>query len=225
MNPKMAKNKNAEALLNEIKEMQQRQTEIKQEATTGSPAIMSILGIVARSAGVTISHLLGSTRSEALTIARAVFYQIAGECGFDRSEIMYYICRHRTVRYNLESNIDGHLRKNKDFIRLYKEAKSKVERLKKSNKAEQKREREELKLAEEMPQDTKQESRPDRATPQMIDEPKFTDWKGKLGWTFTAEECRRAYYTILSANLFMQAYGKPHTPPQELAPRDEQLQR
>lgn len=38
--------------------------------------------------------------------------------------------------------------------------------------------------------------------------PEFTDWKGQLGWTFTAEECRAEYYAKRSAEEFMKTFGQ-----------------
>lgn len=36
--------------------------------------------------------------------------------------------------------------------------------------------------------------------------PEFTDWKGRLGWTFTADECRKEWQAKQDAKEFMENY-------------------
>lgn len=37
----------------------------------------------------------------------------------------------------------------------------------------------------------------------------FKDWKGQLGWSFTAEECREEWRAKREAAKFMKKFGRP----------------
>lgn len=160
-----------------------------------APSLMLIMRSVAEAAGITTAYLMDGGRQAGLCHARAAVYKIAARYGYPKEEIMFFLDRNRTVAYNYEANLNGHLQRNANFKALCDTA---TELLNKHPHRVDKR----LQLsAEEVT-----EPNPEAPPPQ---EPVFTDWKGKLGWTFTAEECRREWYAKRAAAEFMKTYGQP----------------
>lgn len=163
-----------------------------------APSLMLIMRSVAESAGMTTADLMAGGRRAGLCHARAAVYKIAARYGYAKAEIMFFLNRNRTVAYNYEANINGHLLRNADFKALCDAATIKLNKHPhRVGKAPQRPA--EKPTAPILPEATTQRQRP----------PVFTDWKGQLGWTFTAEECRREWYAKRAAEEFMQTYGQP----------------
>lgn len=172
-----------------------------QSEKTRIPGMMRIIAEVAKAANLKIDQIMGSERRTGIIHARAAVYKLATEYGYTKSEIMWYLDRDRTVGYNYESNISGHLSKNSSFNALcakatagLKEYPHRVER-------------------------SQQKQNPENLIPITGDlrtadkrEPIFKPWKGKLGWSFTAEEVRRCYYACKAAEEFMKTFGQPSIP-------------
>lgn len=159
------------------------------------PSLMLIMRSVAESAGMTTADLMAGGRRAGLCLARAAFYRIAARYGYAKDEIMFYLDRNRTVAYNYEANLNGHLQRNREFKTLCDEA----------TRLLNQHPHRVLKIRPQKAIDVKAETE----HTQQIKEPVFTDWKGKLGWTFTAEECRREWYVKRAAEKFMKTYGQP----------------
>ena len=162
-----------------------------------APSIMLIMRSVAEAAGITTIDLMAGDRSAGLCHARAAFYKIAASYGYAKEEIMFFLDRNRTVAYNYEANINGHLLRNIVFKALCEHA---TELLNKHP----------YRVAKVSQRPKEEPIRPFvKQEPSRINrEPFFTDWKGKLGWTFTAEQCRREWYTKRAARKFMKTYGQ-----------------
>lgn len=153
-----------------------------------APSIMLIMRSVAEAAGVTTGDLMAGGRRAGLCHARAAVYKIAARYGYAKDEIMFFLDRNRTVAYNYEANINGHLLRNADFKALCDAATIRL------NKHPHRVGKAPQRPAEKpttpiLPEATTQRQRP----------PVFTDWKGQMGWTFTAEECRREWYAKRAA--------------------------
>lgn len=159
-----------------------------------APSLMLIMRSVAEAAGMTTADLMAGGRRVGLCYARAAVYKIAQQHGYAKEEIMFYLDRNRTVAYNYEANINGHLLRNADFKALCDAA---TQRLNKHPHRVDKRQ-----------QKTPSEQTMEPNTERSAQEPEFTEWEGKLGWTFTAEECRREWYAKRNAEEFMKTYGK-----------------
>lgn len=157
------------------------------------PGIMLIIRSVAAAAGMASGDLIVGGREANLCHARAAVYKIAYQYGYAKEEIMYYLDRNRTVAYNYEANINGHLQRNDTFKALCDAA---VELLNKHPH----------RVKKSLQQRTERSKKTADTKPQQ--EPVFTDWKGQLGWAFTAEECRREWYTKRASEKFMKNYGQ-----------------
>lgn len=169
-----------------------------------APGLMLIMYSVAESAGITTADLMAESRSIELCHARAAVYKIATRYGYDKEEIMFFLDRNRTVAYNYEANLNGHLLRNADFKALCCAATVRL------NKHPHRVEK-----SPQRPAEWQKKPTPDTA---HILEPVFTDWKGKLGWTFTAKECRREWYAKRAAEEFMKTYSRPPHIRTELRP-------
>ena len=161
------------------------------------PSLMLIMRSVAEAAGVTSADLMTGGRRAGLCHARAAVYKIAVRYGYPKDEIMFFLDRNRTVAYNYEANINGYLLRSADFKALCDEAGRRL------NKYPHRVEK-----SQQRPRQSATEAYLDLRHIPQIQEPVFTDWKGKLGWTFSAEECRREWYAKRAAVEFMQTYGQ-----------------
>ena len=163
-----------------------------------APSLMLIMRSVAESAGMTTADLMAGGRRAGLCHARAAVYKIAARYGYAKDEIMFFLDRNRTVAYNYEANINGHLLRNAPFKALCDAA---TELLNKHPH----------RVGKALQRPTEKPTAPilPEATTQRQQPPVFTDWKGQLGWTFTAEDCRREWYAKRAAEEFMQTYGQP----------------
>lgn len=160
-----------------------------------APSLMLIMRSVAESAGMTTADLMAGGRRAGLCHARAAVYKISARYGYAKDEIMFFLDRNRTVAYNYEANLNGHLLRNADFKALCDAATIRL------NKHPHRVEK-----SPQRPKEQPKKPTPDTALPQ---EPVFTGWKGQLGWTFTAEECRREWYAKRAAKEYMKTYGQP----------------
>nr|DAT51126.1 MAG TPA: chromosomal replication initiator protein [Caudoviricetes sp.] len=178
-----------------------------------APSIMLIMRSVAEAAGMTTGDIMAGGRRAGLCHARAAVYKIAASHGYTKEDIMFFLDRNRTVAYNYEANIHGHLLRNAQFKALCDRA---TELLNKHphrvDKALQRPQQAPKKPAEQ-PQQPR------------ISEPVFTDWKGKLGWTFTAEECRREWYAKRAAEeWFNKTYRQaPRIQPRSNEPKPRKV--
>ncbi len=159
-----------------------------------APSLMLIMRSVSEAAGITTADLMDGGRQAGLCHARAAVYKIAAQHGYHKEEIMFFLDRNRTVAYNFEANLNGHLLRNAAFKALCGAA---TELLNKHPHRVDKRHQRSIDEATEI-----------NPEPQKPCEPVFADWKGKLGWTFTAEECRREWYAKRAAVEFMKTYGQ-----------------
>lgn len=165
-----------------------------------APGFMLIMRSVAEAAGMTTGDIMTGGRRTGLCHARAAVYKIAARHGYDKEEIMFFLDRNRTVAYNYEANINGHLMRNAAFKALCGRATELLNKHPHRVAKLSQRLQEAPKTPNEQPQQLR-----------IIGEPVFTDWKGKLGWTFTAEECRREWYAKRDASEFMKTYSPvPH---------------
>lgn len=169
---------------------------------TRIPGMMQIMGAVAKAANTKISTIMGSERRTGLIHARAAFYKLASEYGYGKREIMWYLDRDRTVGYNYESNLAGHLSQNSRFNALCADAADELREY--THRAERSPQRQ---ISENLTAKPNDGNEMDRS--QKLIEPEFKPWKGKLGWSFTAEEERRAWYACRAAEEFMRTYGQP----------------
>lgn len=167
-----------------------------------APSIMLIMRSVAEAAGMTTGDIMAGGRRAGLCHARAAVYKIAASHGYTKEDIMFFLDRNRTVAYNYEANINGYLLRNAAFKALCDHA---TELLNKYPHRVDK--------ALQRSQQTQKEPVGQPEAPRTKGEPVFTDWKGKLGWTFTAEECRREWYAMRAAEeWFNKTYCQaPHT--------------
>lgn len=160
---------------------------------SNSPSFMLIMRSVAQAAGMTTADLVDGSRRAGLCHARAAVYKIASQNGYSKDEIMYFLDRNRTVAYNYEANLSGYLLRNAEFNTLCDNA---------------------TKILNGYPHRVERKPQPSNedelieAIPPQPTEPVLTDWKGKLGWTFTAEECRREWYAKRAAAEYMKHYGQ-----------------
>lgn len=169
------------------------------------PGMMRILAEVAKAANMTITQILSSERRAGIIHARAAVYKLATEFGYSKAEIMWYLDRDRTVGYNYESNIAGHLSQNSAFKALCAASASGLNEY--PHRVERSQQRQN---SEDLTTKSHGQRNADKLPAER--EPVFTDWKGKLGWSFTAEECRREWYAKRAAAEFMRTYGRPNTP-------------
>ena len=153
-----------------------------------APSIMLIMRSVAEAAGVTTGDLMAGGRKAGLCHARAAVYKIAARHGYSKEEIMFFLDRNRTVAYNYEANINGYLLRNTPFKALCDAA------TKLLNKHPHR-----IARLGQRPQEAPKKPVEQPQQPRIIGEPVFTDWKGQMGWTFTAEECRREWYAKRAA--------------------------
>lgn len=166
-----------------------------------APGLMLIMRSVAESSGITTADLMDGARHTELCLARAAVYKIAVSYGYTRDDIMYFLNRNRTVAYNYNANLNGHLVRNNDFKALCNAAMFKLNNHPYRDK-----------ISKQQPQDRPTELCLESGhIREMSNEPKFTEWKGRLGWTFTAEQCRRQWLAECSAAEFMKTYGKQST--------------
>lgn len=163
-----------------------------------APSLMLIMRSVAESAGMTTADLMAGGRRAGLCHARAAVYKIAAQYGYAKDEIMFYLDRNRTMAYNYEANLNGYLQRNYDFKALCDAA---IIRLNKHPHRVEK--------SQQRPPQNTTEAKAEPENTQRINEPVFSDWKGQLGWIFTAEECRREWYAKQAAEEFMKTYGQP----------------
>lgn len=177
-----------------------------------APSIMLIMRSVAEAAGMTTGDLMAGGRKAGLCHARAAVYKIAASHGYSKEEIMFFLDRNRTVAYNYEANINGHLLRNAPFKALCDAATELLNKHPHRVARLSQRSPEPPKKPVEQPQQ-----------PRITGEPVFTDWKGQLGWTFTAEQCRREWYAKRAAEeWFNKTYcqaPKPRQTPSEPKPR------
>lgn len=175
-----------------------------------APSIMLIMRSVAEAAGMTTADIMAGGRRAGLCHARAAVYKIAASHGYTKEDIMFFLDRNRTVAYNYEANINGYLLRNAVFKTLCDHA---TELLNKHPHRVDKA----LQRQAEQPAPA--------AEPHRNGEPVFTDWKGKLGWTFTAEECRREWYAIRAAEeWFNKTYCQaPHVHRQNNDPKPRKV--
>lgn len=177
-----------------------------------APSLMLIMRSVAESAGMTTADLMAGGRRAGLCHARAAVYKIAARYGYAKDEIMFFLDRNRTVAYNYEANINGHLLRNADFKALCDAATIRL------NKHPHR-----VGKAPQRPQQAPKKSAEQPQPPSIKSEPVFTDWKGQLGWTFTAEECRREWYAKRASEEFMQTYGQPPHVKSERQPQPRRI--
>lgn len=179
----------------------------------GAPGIMLIMRSVAKAAGMTTADIIDGKRYSELCYARAAVYKIARLHGYTKDEIMYFLDRNRTGAYNLETNIAGHLSKSAYFKNLCDAATS---LLAKYPYRDVETRQNAIELATEASEQS--EIHTDDS------EPVFTDWNGQLGWTFTAEECRREWYAKRAAEEFMKTYGQePHVQRRDNDPKPREV--
>lgn len=165
------------------------------------PGMMRIIAEVAKCANMATDGIISPRRNARSIHARAAVYKLAAEYGYPRSEIMWFLDRDRTVGYNYESNLDGHLSRSPLFKALIEAASAAL--------------RECTHRAEGSPQGKDAESaaaEANAAEEERKREPEFKPWKGKLGWRFTADEVRRERQAEEAAAEFMKAYGQPNRP-------------
>ena len=139
-----------------------------------------ILEKVAECAGVKPASIKGTSRLLQVSIPRSVFVRIAREYGYTLVAIAASINRQReSVRDLYRSSLPTLAPPDQRFASIYLAA---CEALSHTP--------EPLQIIEETPPTPPQSpEKPTKPRP-----PKFTDWHGKLGWHFTAEECAREYY-------------------------------
>lgn len=179
-----------------------------------APSIMLIMRSVAEAAGMTTDALMASGRCADLCRARAAVYKIAASHGYAKEEIMFFLDRNRTVAYNYKANIHGHLLQNTAFKALCDHA---TEILSKHPHRVDK--------ALQRPQQTSKRPTEQSQQPCIKGEPVFTDWKGQLGWTFTAEECCRMWYAKRAAEVwFNKTYCQtPHVQHRSNEPKPRKM--
>ena len=173
-----------------------------QSEKTRIPGMMQIMGAVAKAADMKLDKIMGNERHAGIIHARTAIYKLATEYGYPKSEIMWYLDRDRTVGYNYDSNLAGHLSHNSRFIALCRKAAAELNN--NPHRAERSPQRQNT---AEITTNSTAANNADKK--QTRGEPVFKPWKGKLGWSFTAEEERRAWYACRAAEEFMRKYGQP----------------
>lgn len=168
-----------------------------QSEKTRIPGMMQIMAAVAKAADMKIDKIMASERRAGIIHARAAIYKLATEYGYPKSEIMWYLDRDRTVGYNYDRNLAGHLSRNSRFLTLYRNAAAELNN--NPHRAKRSHQR----------QNSTEITAISEPTQISDKEPKFKPWKSKLGWSFTAEEERRAWYACRAAEEFMRNYGQP----------------
>lgn len=179
-----------------------------------APSIMLIMRSVAEASGMTTADIIDRGRRAGLCHARAAVYKIAQQNGYGKDEIIFFLDRNRTVAYNYEANIHGHLLRNAAFKALCDHA---TELL---NKHPHRVDKASQRLRQAPKEPAKQPE-----VQHIEGEPIFTDWEGKLGWTFTAEECRREWYAKRAAEQwFNKTYCQiPHVQPRCNEPKPRKV--
>lgn len=161
------------------------------EETTHS--MMQIIKAVSKASGTSIEKIIGSERKTATILARAAIYKIATERGYDKTDILWYLDRDRTVGYNYERNIKGHLKKNAAFQTICKTAEEELEQST-------------CRAARHMQKDSSGE----KAERIVVRLPKFKEYRSKLiGWVFTAEEMHREWLVCRAAAEYMRDMCRP----------------
>lgn len=159
-----------------------------------APSMMLIMRSVAEAAGMTTADIMVNGRRAGLCHARAAVYKIASRYGYEKDDIMFFLGRNRTVAYNYETKLKGHLLRDAGFKALCDAADGLLRKYPyRVDKVQQRPRKQPTGQSEE---------------PCHEQEPVFTDWKGQLGWTFTAEECRMEWYAKRSAEKYMKTYEK-----------------
>ena len=166
--------------------------------------MMQIVASVAKAAHTCTGTILGASRRTGAIHARAAIYKLATEQGYDRSEVMWYLDRDRTVGYNYEANLAGHLSRNAHFRALCRQAAAEI-----ANHPARAKEEQTRGVSATIPQALLQtDEASGDATP-----PATTAWRGKLGWSFTAEEVAMARAAICrAARHFEKHTPQQHTP-------------
>lgn len=165
------------------------------------PSPIQILSAVAKVTNMTIGDLMGASRQERVIIARAAFYKLATDRGYSKSEIMFYLDKNRTVGYNYEANVNGHLKRNRDFKAICVDAAIEVEQY--PHRVEETQDN------ENSPEITSEKK---AVTSPAIQEPVFEDHDTGLGWKFTAEEMRRMWYACREASRWFSKHYLRHKP-------------
>lgn len=156
---------------------------------------MQVMRSVAEAAGFTTADLMCAGRRSGLCNARAAVYKIASRNGYSRDEIMFFLDRNRTVSYNYEANINGYLLTCSSFKKLCDKANEILNKHPHRVSGDRRPEEEQAdKPAEQIA---------------SLNEPVFTEWKGQLGWTLSAEDCRREWFAVRDAIEFMKTFCKP----------------
>ena len=170
-------------------------TRVKKEINpTPYPGMMKIMSSVAEAAGLSIHDIMSEQRVAGVIHARTAIYKLATSYGYSKDDIAYFLDRSRRVAYNYEANLDGHLRRNKEFKQLLEKAKQILA---------QHRHREIW-----HPSRAPMEPAPKPEPATKSKEPEFKDTQLKTGWFFTAEENRKAWLAIKGAEEFFKTYGK-----------------
>lgn len=156
-------------------------------------SMMQIIKAVSTATGMSMEKIIGSERKTAAILARAAIYKIATERGYEKTDILWYLDRDRTVGYNYERNVNGHLKKNATFQTICAKAEDELERSTcRVARAKQK-----------------------EATEQEIERtivrlPKFSEYRSKLiGWVFPAEEMHREWLACRAAETYMREMCRP----------------
>lgn len=173
-----------------------------------APSIMLIMRSVAEATGMTTGDIMDGGRRADLCHARAAVYKIAASHGYTKEDIMFFIDRNRTVAYNYEANINGHLLRNAAFQALCDHATEIINNLPHRINKALLRFRQTSKEPAEQPQQ-----------PSTKGEPVFSDWKGQLGWAFTAAECRQGWYAMQAAAVW---FDKPYCQAPRIQPRSNE---
>lgn len=164
-----------------------------------APSMMLIMRSVAEAAGMTTADIMVNGRRAGLCHARAAVYKIASRYGYEKDDIMFFLGRNRTVAYNYEAKLKGHLLRDAGFKALCDAADGLLRKYPyRVDKVQQRPRKQPTGQSEE---------------PCHEQEPVFTGWKGQLGWTFTAEECRMEWYAKRAAEeWFNKTYRQAPQP-------------
>lgn len=165
----------------------------KKKNQTPAPGMMLVMKAVAQAAQITTTDLLSASRKAGVTRARAAVFKLATVYGYPKDDIAFFLDRDRKATYNYEANINGHLRRDREFSQICKSAKATLEQ-------HPHRDVYHPSIAPKEPV-RKPEARTN-------EEPEFHDTKLKLGWFFTAEDNRRMWYACRAAEKFFETYGK-----------------
>lgn len=175
-----------------------------------APSMMLIMRSVAEAAGMTTADIMVNGRRAGLCHARAAVYKIASRYGYEKDDIMFFLGRNRTVAYNYEAKLKVHLLRDAGFKALCDAADGLLRKYPyRVDKVQQRPRKQPTGQSEE---------------PCHEQEPVFTGWKGQLGWTFTAEECRMEWYAKRAAEewfnkTYRQAPRIQRTPSEPKLPK------